>query len=80
MSIPTGEAALKDYLLNHDDEYRELASEHRRFEARLDELASLPFPNEDERIEETLIKKKKLLLKDQMHAIASRYRARAIGH
>lgn len=80
MSIPTSEAALKDYLLSTDEQYRELASEHRKYEARLIELASLPFPNEDEQLEETVLKKKKLLLKDQMEAIASRYRARAMGH
>lgn len=80
MSIPTAEAALKDYLVDHDEQYRELATEHRKFEARLDELASLPFPNEDEQLEENVLKKKKLLLKDQMEAIASRYRARAMGH
>lgn len=80
MSIPTSEPALKDYLVSNDELYRELAAEHRKFEARLDELASLPFPNEDEQIEEHLLKKKKLSLKDQMEAIASKYRARAMGH
>jgi uncharacterized protein YdcH (DUF465 family) len=80
MSIPSGEAALKDYLVSNDEHYRELATEHRKFEARLNELASLAFPNEDEQLEENVLKKKKLLLKDQMEAIASRYRTRAMGH
>ncbi len=80
MSIPTSDAALKDFLVNNDEQYRELATEHRVFEERLDELASLSFPNEDEQLEENVLKKKKLLLKDQMEAIACRYRARAMGH
>ncbi|MBX3278794.1 MAG: YdcH family protein [Acidobacteria bacterium] len=80
MSIPTSEAALKDYLMDHDEQFRELAVEHRRFESRLNELAALHYPNEDERLEETVIKKKKLALKDQMEAIVSRYRTSAAAH
>jgi len=80
MSILASEAALKDYLLSHDDRYRELANEHRKFEARLTELASLHYPNEDEQLEETIIKKKKLLLKDQMEAIASKYKTSVRSH
>jgi len=80
MSIPTTEAALKDYLLNHDDQYRDLASEHRKYESRLNELAGLPFPNEDEQLEETVLKKKKLILKDRMEAIMSKYKSSAAGH
>ncbi len=75
MSILASESALKDYLLAHDDRYRDLANEHRRYEARLSELASLPHPSEEELLEETLLKKKKLFLKDQMEIIASKYKA-----
>ena len=80
MSIPASETALKDYLLNHDDQYRELATEHRKYEARLSELASLPHPNEDELLEETVLKKKKLFLKDQMEIIASKYKTSSMSH
>ena len=41
MSIPASESALKDYLLNHHDQYRELASEHRKYETRLRELEDI---------------------------------------
>lgn len=80
MSIPTSDIALKEYLYNHDQHYRELASEHQKYEARLSELASLAHPSEDELIEESVIKKKKLYLKDQMEVIASKYKAGAVGH
>jgi len=80
MSILASEAALKDYLLTHDDQYRELASEHRKYETRLHELASLPHPNEDELLEETVLKKKKLFLKDQMEVIASKYKTSTLAH
>jgi uncharacterized protein YdcH (DUF465 family) len=80
MSILASEAALKDYLLANDDRYRELAYEHKRYEARLSELSSLPYPNEEELIEETILKKKKLLLKDQMEAIAIKYKTSVTSH
>ncbi len=80
MSVLASEVALRDYLLSNDDRYRELANEHRKFEARLTELASLHYPNEDEKIEETIIKKKKLLLKDQMEVIASKFKTSVLSH
>jgi uncharacterized protein YdcH (DUF465 family) len=81
MSIPaSSEAALRDYLINHDEHYRDLVNEHRKYEARLSELASLHYPNEEEQLEETILKKKKLLLKDQMQAIASKYKTSATSH
>jgi uncharacterized protein YdcH (DUF465 family) len=80
MSILASETALKDYLLANDDKYRELATEHKRYEARLSELSSLPYPNEEELIEETILKKKKLLLKDQMEAIATKYKISVTSH
>ncbi len=80
MSILASETALRDYLLAHDDKYRELANEHKRYETRLCELSSLPYPNEEEQIEETILKKKKLLLKDQMEDIAIKYKSSATSH
>ena len=52
MSVPMSEVALKDYLFNHDAHYRELATEHRKYEERLTELTSLLHPNDDELIED----------------------------
>ncbi|MCI0399997.1 MAG: DUF465 domain-containing protein [Gammaproteobacteria bacterium] len=80
MSILASEAALRDYLLAHDEKYRDLANEHKKYEARLSELSSLHYPNDEELIEETILKKKKLLLKDQMEAIASKYKTSVMSH
>jgi len=80
MSIQVSEAALKDFLIANDDRYRELATEHHKYDVRLSELISLPHPNDDEQMEEAILKKKKLLLKDQMEAIASNYKASATSH
>jgi uncharacterized protein YdcH (DUF465 family) len=80
MSVPTSEVALKDYLFNHDAQFRELVTEHRKYDERLTELTSLLHPNEDELIEEAILKKKKLYLKDQMEQIAIEFKSVAAGH
>ena len=80
MSNMTAETALKEFLLAHDDTFRALATEHKGYEARLSELSSLHFPNEDEQIEEATLKKKKLHLKDQMEAIIARHKTSQMSH
>lgn len=65
--------SLKEELIMTDPEFRELAREHGRYEARLSELSSLSFPNDEEQLEEITLKKKKLAVKDQMHEILLRY-------
>ena len=64
---------LREELMRIDPEFRELAREHRRYEERLSELAALPFPSDEEQLVEITLKKKKLAIKDQMHAIILRY-------
>jgi uncharacterized protein YdcH (DUF465 family) len=66
--------ALKDYLLQSDPKFRELATEHRRYEERLSQLSALSYPNDDEMFEEKSLKKKKLFVKDQMEMILQNYR------
>ncbi len=80
MSIPASEAALRDYLIANDDQYRELVDEHHKYDERLHQLASIHFPSEDEQLEETVLKKKKLLLKDQMEAIITKYKTSSTSH
>lgn len=60
---------LKEELMNRDPEFRELAREHTRYEERLSELTALPYPSDEEQLEEVTLKKKKLALKDQMYAL-----------
>ncbi len=66
MDISSAEQ-IKEYLLNHDPVFRELAKEHGRYEERLHELTSLTYPSEEEQVEESTLKKKKLVIKDQMY-------------
>lgn len=60
---------LREELLQSDTTFRQLASEHKKYEIRLDELATLNYPTEEEQNEEALLKKKKLALKDKMYAM-----------
>jgi uncharacterized protein YdcH (DUF465 family) len=71
----TSTEELKEYLLTSDPHFRDLVNEHRRYEERLSQLASLSYPNDDELIEEKSLKKKKLFLKDQMEIILQQYRS-----
>lgn len=59
----------REQLLSNDPVFRQLANEHKKYEARLTELSSLQYPSDDEQLEELNLKKKKLAVKDQMHAM-----------
>ncbi|MCS6884042.1 MAG: DUF465 domain-containing protein [Acidobacteriota bacterium] len=72
MSVST--ADLKAELMKINPEFRELAKEHRRYEERLAQLAALHYPSQDEQTEETILKKKKLMVKDKMEAIIRNYK------
>jgi uncharacterized protein YdcH (DUF465 family) len=60
---------LREQLMKDDPVFRNLAMEHKKYEERLEELTHLSYPNDDEQLEETLLKKKKLAVKDQMYEI-----------
>ena len=60
---------IKEELMKSNPEFRELAREHGRYEARLSELSTLSYPSDEEQLEEVTLKKKKLAIKDQMYSI-----------
>ena len=66
--------SLKEQLIRSDPQFRELAREHGRYEARLNELSVLAYPSDEEQLEESILKKKKLAIKDEMQAIMLRHR------
>ncbi|PYS46556.1 MAG: hypothetical protein DMF68_18865 [Acidobacteria bacterium] len=72
----TNTDSLKEQLIMNDPEFRELAREHGRYEERLSELSALTYPSEEEQLEETTLKKKKLAIKDQMHSMMLQYQKR----
>lgn len=70
----------RDELMNLDPEFRDLAREHRRYEARLSELAALPYPTDAEVQEETTLKRRKLAIKDQMQAMMLNHQKAGATH
>jgi len=63
---------IKAHLMEHDEEFRQLANQHREYAKKLDALEALAHLTEQEQIEEVRLKKLKLRLKDQMEAIILR--------
>lgn len=64
---------VRDELLKINPTFRELVHQHSSYEERLQELSHLTYPNDDEQIEESTLKKKKLLVKDEIYAIMNDY-------
>lgn len=72
MDVSTTDA-VKDELLKQNPTFRDLVQRHQSLEKRLVELAHLTYPNDDEQLEETTLKKKKLLIKDEIYAMMNDY-------
>jgi uncharacterized protein YdcH (DUF465 family) len=68
---------VRDELIKSNPTFRELVHQHQDFEKRLSELAHLTYPNDDEQLEETTLKKKKLLIKDEIYSIMQQH---AVSH
>lgn len=66
-------SVVKDELYNSNQTFRELVQQHQNYEKRLNELAHLNYPSDDEVIEETTIKKKKLQIKDEIYAMLQQH-------
>jgi len=58
---------VRDELIKTNSAFRDLVHQHQSFEARLNELAHLNYPNDDEQVEESTLKKKKLMVKDAIY-------------
>ena len=71
---------LRAELMTSNQEFRELAKEHQRYESRLSELAALQYPSEEERMELVILKKKKLYIKDKMESIIQNHKRNSLGH
>lgn len=64
---------VKEILLKENQNFRELAQQHQVYEKRLSELAELNYPSDDEILEETALKRKKLAVKDEMYTMMNEY-------
>lgn len=70
--MPTDFDELKRKLLQNDEEFRQLATQHHDLDERIQNLTSRHYLSEPEQIEEVRLKKRKLYLKDQMEAFLRR--------
>jgi uncharacterized protein YdcH (DUF465 family) len=62
-------ASLREFLLHQNEEYQRLDREHHDYESRLQALTDKVVLSDEEQIEETTLKKRKLQVKDRMEAI-----------
>jgi uncharacterized protein YdcH (DUF465 family) len=74
MSVPIGEAELRQQLLAKDEEFKRLAIEHQSYDEQLEQLTRRHHLTDEEKIQEITLKKKKLMLKDQMYLMVQKYR------
>jgi hypothetical protein len=66
--------SVREQLLASHEEFRRLAQEHAQHSLRLNSLIEKRYLSEEEKLEETRLKKMKLRLKDQMQMIEQEYR------
>jgi uncharacterized protein YdcH (DUF465 family) len=74
MSYPIREADLRVQLMKDNEEYRRLAAEHQSCADELEELTNKHFLKEEEELKEKTLKKRKLILKDQMYLLVQKAR------
>jgi uncharacterized protein YdcH (DUF465 family) len=74
MSCLIPEAELRDQLIKENAEFRRLAEEHQSYDHQLEDLSNKHFLSEEEQLQEKTLKKKKLMLKDQMYSMVQKYR------
>jgi hypothetical protein len=75
--MPTDFEEMKKKLLESNDEFRQLVTQHHQLDERIHNLADRQYLSEPEQLEEVTLKKKKLQLKDQMENILRQYRVSA---
>ena len=73
--MPTDFEAIKQQLLESNDEFRQLATQHHDLDERIHNLATRSHLSEPEQIEEVTLKKRKLQLKDQMESMLRHVRS-----
>jgi uncharacterized protein YdcH (DUF465 family) len=74
MNVLIDDAELRQQLLAGNEEFRRLAAEHQSYDDQLEQLNRRHHLTDAERIQEITLKKRKLMLKDQMYSIVQKYR------
>jgi len=78
--MPTDFEAMKAQLLESNDEFRQLATQHHDLDEKIHSLATRPYLSEPEQLEEVKLKKRKLQLKDQMENMLRHVRSEMTSH
>jgi uncharacterized protein len=78
--MPTDFEEMKNRLLESNDEFRQLATQHQTLDDRIRDLAIRQYLSEPEQLEEVTLKKKKLQLKDQMENMLRHHRGSEPTH
>ena len=78
--MPTDFEEMKKQLLESNDEFRQLATQHHDLDERIHNLAIRHYLSEPEQLEEVTLKKKKLQLKDQMENMLRHHRGSEPAH
>ncbi len=74
MKTDTLDTEIKEQLMSSNEEFKRLALQHHTYDEKLEQLSNRHYLTDAEKLEEVTLKKKKLMLKDQMHAIIAKYR------
>lgn len=64
---------VKNFLLQSDEHFRQLAEQHHQLDDRLHQLIEKHYLSDTEQFEQVTLKKKKLALKDRMESIVREY-------
>ncbi len=78
--MPQDIEEMKKQLLQRNDEFRQLATQHHDLDERIHTLATRSYLSEPEQLEEVTLKKRKLQLKDQMETMVRHLRMDAPAH
>jgi uncharacterized protein YdcH (DUF465 family) len=71
--MPTDFEELKQQLLQSDEEFRQLVTQHHDLDEKIHTLTTRHYLSEPEQLEESTLKKRKLQLKDQMELILRKH-------
>ena len=71
---------IRQSLLARDPEFRRLAEEHSRCEFQLEQIQEEPYVNSEDLLQESVLKKLKLRLKDQMEMMVAHYQRTSMRH
>ena len=78
--MPITSRDIREQLLASSPEFQQLAQEHSRYEAQIEQLSRAEFVNVENLTQEAELKKKRLWVKDQMEQLIARtWRTRAVS-